>query len=189
MAEISTLGGQFGAPRSRITRSVESTANDAGSATMPVIRPDVLPVGCWVLVSAEDPAGAAISQNPVAVSAAIAVRLRMRTSVIPACIAGIGRSPAFVAAFSDGGHSPFRPPTVLDVSQYIRALTKGRWRSGRSQPLNEADGAELVGIDPESLERLCARLPLRGHRGGNRPGRTERGSQRPQVAAGQDKAR
>ena len=35
---------------------------------------------------------------------------------------------------------------------------------GAASPLVEADGAELVGIDPESLERLCARLAVCGDR-------------------------
>ena len=74
-------------------------------------------------------------QSPVAASAAIAERLRMRTSMTPARSAVAGRSPAHEAAFSDGGHSQQvvrrRRPSSTSVT-YIRALTKGRWRSGRS---------------------------------------------------------
>jgi hypothetical protein len=81
------------------------------------------------------------------------------------------------------------PPTVHDVSQYIRALTKGRWRSEATHALNEADGAELAGIDPENLERLIARLALGFHRGSSLLSGAEHHSDRPQAAADQDKSR
>ena len=51
------------------------------------------------------------------------------------------------------------------------------------------DGAELVGIDPEDLERLIARLALRFDGRRNGLGRADDSSHGPQIAADQGKAR
>ena len=60
---------------------------------------------------------------------------------------------------------------------------------GAASPLDEANGAELVGIDPEDLERLIARWALCFHGGSNLLGGAEDHSDRPQTAAEQDKSR